>query len=292
MRAGENVLYEAGPDTMHQSQRSKLSANFRVKNLVRLATVLLVVSLTVPVPAANATAELKVIDSTDYPWHSIGRVNRGGYRSVSSCTGTLVTPNVVLTAAHCIVSPKTQKVIPADEVFFIAGVRRDEYAARLEAECLLTVEGYVSRSRPRISEIHKDVGLIVLKEPSDLFPLPPLTQEESKRLRASTRFLSVGYRRSRPFLPTVVSSCSVIGANSNVWITDCNTETGASGGPLMVNTLFGPRVAAVMSAKINDERSIVVPFLEWQDLVETATCEKPVEDPIPATNQELQAQPN
>ncbi len=241
---------------------------------------------------AHAKGELKVIDSTDYPWHSIGRVNRAGYKSVSSCTGTLIAPNLVLTAAHCIVSPKTKQKLPADEVLFIAGVRRDEYAARLEAECLLVPDGYVPTGRPSISDIHKDLGLIVLKEPSTLFPLPPLTPDEARRLRQSTRFLSVGYRRSRPYLPTVVSSCSVLGSQEDVWITDCNTESGASGGPLMVNTIFGPRVAAVMSSKINDERSIVVPFPEWQDLIASASCDREPGGEAPLTAPDANQQTN
>lgn len=232
----------------------------------------------------HAKGELKVIDSTDYPWHSIGRVNRAGYKSVSSCTGTLIAPNLVLTAAHCIVSSKTKKKLPADEVLFIAGVRRDEYAARLEAECLIVPDGYVPAGRPKISDLHKDLGLIVLKEPSTLFPLPPLTPDESRRLPKTTRFLSVGYRRSRPYLPTVVSSCSVLGSQKDVWVTDCNTESGASGGPLMVNTIFGPRVAAVMSSKINDERSVVVPFPEWQDLIASASCDGELDGEVPSLN--------
>ncbi|MEO1113475.1 MAG: trypsin, partial [Pseudomonadota bacterium] len=93
-------------------------------------------------------------------------------------------------------------------------------------------------------------------------------------------------RRSRPYLPTVVSSCSVLGSQEDVWITDCNTESGASGGPLMVNTIFGPRVAAVMSSKINDERSIVVPFPEWQELIATASCEGEIGDDAPLTGKE------
>lgn len=242
-----------------------------------VSVLLALVIAAIPAQPAHAKGELKVIDSTDYPWHSIGRVNRAGYKSLSSCTGTLIAPNLVLTAAHCIVSPKTKKKLPADEVLFIAGVRRDEYAARLEAECLIVPDGYVPASRPKISDLHKDLGLIVLKEPSTLFPLPPLTPDESRRLRQTTRFLSVGYRRSRPYLPTVVSSCSVLGSQKDVWVTDCNTESGASGGPLMVNTIFGPRVAAVMSSKINDERSIVVPFPEWQDLIASASCDRDLE---------------
>ncbi len=285
-------MCETGLDDMRLIRRGHQLARSKSWLPACASVVLALVVTPAPIQTALAKAELKVIDSTDYPWHSIGRVNRAGYKSVSSCTGTLIAPNLVLTAAHCIVSSKTKQKLPADEVLFIAGVRRDQYAARLEAECLLTPEDYVPRRRPKLNEIRKDLGLIVLKEPSTLFPLPPLTPDESRRLRASPRFLSVGYRRSRPYLPTVVSSCSVLGSQEDVWITDCNTESGASGGPLMVNTLFGPRVAAVMSSKINDERSIVVPFPEWQDLVASASCDRELEGEVPSTDDGANAQSN
>ena len=60
----------------------------------------------------------------------------------------------------------------------------------------------------------------------------------------------------------------------------------------MVNTIFGPRVAAVMSSKINDERSIVVPFPEWQDLIASASCESARADEALLTGEEDDQQAN
>jgi protease YdgD len=225
----------------------------------------------VSMPTA-ASAELEVIDSLDYPWSSIGRVNYAGYRTTSMCTGTLIAPKIVLTAAHCLYDMRTLKPLPEDQLLFIAGVRREQHSARLETACVLTGNEFVPLKHPKLRDIHKDVGLIILKEASSLTPVPTLTLREAGILSKETRFQAVGYRRSRRFLPTTVSSCKVLGTREDTWITDCPTESGASGGPLLVNTPEGLRVAGITSAKLDDQRSAVVPFLEWLDLEAAAKC--------------------
>lgn len=229
--------------------------------------------------ASAAEPQLEVIDSTDFPWHSIGRVNFAGYRTTSTCTGTLVAPKIVLTAAHCLYNAKTKKHLPADELLFIAGVRRDEYAARLEADCILTPEDYAPQGRIKIQDIRNDFGIIVLKEESTLAPVPPLQLEDLALFNKGTRFQSVGYRRSRSFLPTAVAACGILGVVQNSWVTNCPTESGASGGPFLLETPEGVRVAGLTSAKIDDQRSVIVPFLQWRDFLENATCPSAVSQP-------------
>lgn len=240
--------------------------------LAILALTATLIVATPPWQAAAAETELKVIDSTEFPWHSIGRVNFAGYRTTSMCSGTLVAPKIVLTAAHCLYNAKKKKHLPTDELLFIAGVRRDEYAARLEADCILTPEDYAPQGRIKIQDIRNDFGIIVLKEESTLAPVPPLELEDLALFNKTTRFQSVGYRRSRSFLPTVVPSCKILGVAQNSWVTDCPTESGASGGPFLLQTPEGLRVAGLTSAKIDDQRSVIVPFLEWRDFLEKATC--------------------
>jgi protease YdgD len=249
----------------------KLGAQFpRVRTVFRFFSVVLVFAEVSRFPAA--ATELEVIDSSAYPWSSIGRVNYAGYRSTSMCTGTLIAPKIVLTAAHCLYNMRTLKPLPEDQLLFIAGVRRENYSARLESACVLTGSGFVPQQKPKLRDIHKDVGIIVLKEASSLTLVPSLTLQEAGKLSKETRFQAVGYRRSRRYLPTVVSSCKVLGTTEDTWITDCPTESGASGGPLLLKTPNGLRVAGITSAKIDGERSAVVPFLEWQDLITAARC--------------------
>lgn len=44
------------------------------------------------------------LTATGYPWRTIGKVLNMG------CTGTLVAPDLVLTAAHCVIDPATKKL--------------------------------------------------------------------------------------------------------------------------------------------------------------------------------------
>lgn len=232
--------------------------------------------------AAAASGTLEVIDSAAPPWPAIGRVNVAGYRSTSMCTGTLIAPDLVLTAAHCLFNKLTSRPFQEKDVLFLAGVRRDEYAARLETECFVMPEKFRFRKSPVLADVVSDVALLVLKAPARIAPLPPLTDVGANDLTKSNRFQSVGYRRSRRFLPTLVPSCSFIGRAAEAWVTDCPTEQGASGGPVLVETANGLRVAGITSGKIDDRRSVVVPFSAWQDLLKSASCTEGNRPSLPA----------
>lgn len=251
----------------------RVSADIARGSRAVLAMVILALSVSALASLTSRAAELKVIDSTQAPWPSIGRVNVAGFRSTSMCTGTLIAPTIVLTAAHCLHNMRTLKPFPADDVLFLAGVRRDQFAARLEAACFRTTEGFAPAKKPRLGDIHKDVGIIILKKASTLPPIPPLEPQDGATLDAQTIFQSAGYRRSRRYLPTLVPACRVLGTAEESWITDCTTENGASGGPLLLETPAGWRVAGVMSARVDDNRSAIVPFSAWQDLLETLSCD-------------------
>ena len=61
---------------------------------------------------------------------AIGRVNRegGGF-----CTGTLIAPDRVLTAAHCLWDARRQRLLPAGRLHFVAGWRRGTHAGHARA---------------------------------------------------------------------------------------------------------------------------------------------------------------
>lgn len=270
--------------TMRSNRRFRFAGRLGLRTIALAAVALFWLK-----PASAAAIELKVIDSADAPWRSIGRVNFAGFKSTAMCTGTLIAPDLVLTAAHCLYNRSTGRPLPVDDLLFIAGVRRDEYSARLVPACAITAQGFEPAPKPKLRDLHKDVALIVLEEPSTLPPVPVLAPEEAAILTKETRFQSAGYRRSRRFLPTVVPACRVLGTTEETWVTDCASEAGASGGPLLVETPNGLRVAGIMSARIDDIRSAIVPFHAWQELLANPRCPAQSSLEAPALRSSLDA---
>lgn len=59
--------------------------------------------------------------SRKYPWSAIGRiVGRSTNGNLYTCTGTLISENVVLTNSHCVIDPKTHQ--PSKRVAFLPNV--------------------------------------------------------------------------------------------------------------------------------------------------------------------------
>ncbi len=224
--------------------------------------------------AAPAEQDIQVVDSDNAPWPSIGRVNVAGYRRTFMCTGTLIAPNIVLTAAHCLYNRFSRKPFAPKDVIFLAGVRRDLYSARLTADCFRIHADYEPSDSPQLKDIYSDVALIILKEPTSL---PSVAQVDSSRLSAPPRssiLATAGYHRDRRFLPTFDPACKIIGEVSGSWLTDCASKQGASGGPVFIRQDDRLEVAAVMSATAGKGTSVVVPRPHWQRLLDTASCQR------------------
>lgn len=183
-------------------------------------------------------ADLPVLPAADHSaWQAVGRVNAAGYRTREMCTGTLIAPDIVLTAAHCVAG--TDGVGPrAEEITFVAGWLRGTAADSVSgASIWVHPEAYAEGAL----DLRYDVALLTLERPSTVAPLG-LSDAET-----TAPFGLVAYSSRRPHMLGADFACNGQQV-ADVLRLDCAVTPGNSGGPVVVRTGDGWAVAAVISA--------------------------------------------
>jgi V8-like Glu-specific endopeptidase len=172
---------------------------------------------------------------------AVGRLNVAGRRF---CTATLVEPAVVATAAHCLYHPRTGARVPVEELRFVAGFRRGEYAALRRVVRAVTDADYVFDGVPDFAGVSADLALLELDEP---VPVEAVTPFATGALGDGDLAI-VSYARDRPQLPSIEAPCRIASDVGGVLALECGVNFGASGGPVLQGEGEGARLVAVVSA--------------------------------------------
>ncbi|MGD1873259.1 MAG: trypsin-like serine peptidase [Mastigocoleus sp.] len=214
--------------------------------------------------------------SRDYPWSAIGRVqgfDRGG--KGYHCTGTLISSDVVLTNAHCVIDPKTRQF--SQKILFLPNVINAEVKNQSD---VAQVEGVIygtDFSGSPLENQTNDWALLKLNKPIGLKYgyLGWKTLPSSTLMKNRNKYVFVGYSGDFPdnnrkgyefftagqgWTASVHQGCSIVQEEQNRLLHDCDTTGGASGGAIIAVIGGKPQIVALHHAGLKQNGRGIVNF--------------------------------
>lgn len=235
----------------------------------------LLVLLLCALPAGAQDSHLRSLQTGDDSrgWNAVGRLNLGrrGF-----CTGTLIAPDLVLTAGHCLFDKTTGARIDPTTIEFLAGWRNGRAEAYRGVRRAIAHPDFVYGGDERLDRVSHDLALLQLDRPIRMTSIEPFGIGDQPQ-RGDTVGV-VSYAKDRAEAPSMQDACEVLGQKPEMLVLTCDVDFGSSGAPVFSIRGGIARVVSVVSAKAE---------VEGRKVALGTSLAKPLEDLRQAIAQEV-----
>jgi protease YdgD len=192
---------------------------------------------------AQNTGLARLTDRDDLlGWEAVGRIDM---EDVGFCTGTLISPDLVLTAAHCVYHPVTSDPVEPSALLFRAGLRDGTTIAERHVLQIAAHPGFDPHASLSASNVEHDVALLRLESPITSTEANPFILHSGST--TGTRVSVVSYGKGREDALSRQRRCEIVGSYGALMTFDCNVTFGSSGAPVFSHSGNRGRILSIIS---------------------------------------------
>ncbi|MCL1127040.1 trypsin-like serine peptidase [Shewanella surugensis] len=232
--------------------------------------------------SADASEVNQSRGSQDIKWDRLGKLRV--YKK-TSCTATLVAPNLIVSAAHCVFDRDSNAYVSPHKLLFYAGLKGNDIKAKVKIKRYTVPSKTFPTGQFTENALLIDWVVLELERPIGCtlgsFPL------WDQQVGAINKLITAGYASGNFTQLTQTDTCesAVPRSDSTMWrLKNCALKKGDSGAPILVQIKgqAEPYIAGVISAGANDSRGrfrvVAVPVEQFTNTVnnKAISCKQPI----------------